>query len=108
MIHLIHILLVLALSFVKLLRPLLGTFHAFMIEISYTPPSYADFYSGSCAKAYRPSINNFEYQRVPADKNFTHTHTLTYQIGYPHQQVKLQSLAQANVRLGLVSQLLAS
>jgi hypothetical protein len=39
--NLIHMLLVITLSFVKLLWPLLEAFHAFMIKITYTPPSYA-------------------------------------------------------------------
>ena len=77
-------LLVFALSFVKLLRPLLGTFHAFMIR-SRAPHLHMLTSTLEVAQkhAVHPS-NNFEYQRVPADKNFTHTHTLTCQIGYPH------------------------
>jgi hypothetical protein len=38
------------------LWPLWDSFHAFMIKNTYTPPSYAYFYTGSYAKTCHPSI----------------------------------------------------
>jgi hypothetical protein len=52
--NLIHILLVITLSFVKLLRPLLEAFHAFMIKITYTPPSYAKLLHWKLATSIHP------------------------------------------------------
>jgi hypothetical protein len=62
--NLIHMLLVITLSFVKLLWPLLEAFHASMIKITYTPPSYAKLLHWKLATSIHPSIHPKKYTPV--------------------------------------------
>jgi hypothetical protein len=48
------------------LWPLWETFHTLVIKITYTPPIYADFYTGSCIKTFHPSIHF-----IPQNKSST-------------------------------------
>jgi hypothetical protein len=60
--NLIHMLLVITLSFFKLLWPLLQAFHAFVIKITYTPPSHSKLLHWKLSQ--HPSIHKKIYTPI--------------------------------------------